>query len=70
METCCNMMGIMNNIRTMNMKLSMLGFGGLFIVVLYLVYNEILTSVGYMTTSILSFILVYMIDKRHVVMSI
>ena len=35
-----------------------------------LLYNEILTSVGYMTTSILSCILVCMIDRIHVVSSI
>ena len=53
MENCYNMMTIMNSIRTMNTTLSMLGFGGLFIAVFYLVYNEILRTVGYMTTNIL-----------------
>ena len=70
METCYNMMTIMNNIRTMTIILSLLEFGGLFIGVFYLLYNEILTSVGYITTSILSFILVCMINKIHVVMSL
>ena len=70
METCYNMMPIMNNIRTMNIILSMLGFGGLFIAVFYLLYNEILTSVGYMTTSIQKNVLICMINKIHVVMSI
>ena len=64
MENCYNMMTIMNNIRIMNIPLSVLGFGGLCIVVFYVLYNEILTSVGYMTTSILSYILVCMIDKN------
>ena len=70
MEYCFNMMTIMNNIRTMRIMLSMLGLGGLFMGVFYLLYNEILTSVGYMTTSILSFILVCMINEIHVVMRI
>jgi len=59
-------MAIMNNIITMSIILSMLGFGGLFMGVFYLLYNEILTSVGYMTVSILSFILVCIVDKIHV----
>ena len=37
---------------------------------IHLLYNEILISVGSMSTNILSFILVYMINKVHVVMSI
>ena len=48
----------------------MLGFGGLCMGVFYLLYNEILTSVGSITTSILSFILVFMVNRIHVVMSI
>ena len=48
----------------------MLGFGGVFMGVFNLLYNDILTSVGYMTTSILSCILVCMIDRIHVVLSI
>ena len=64
------MMTIMNTIRTMNITLSMLGLGGLFIAVFCLLYNEILTSVGYMTTSSLSCILVCMLHRTHVVMSI
>ena len=61
------MMTIMNSI---NIILSMLGLGALFMAVFYVLYNEILTSVGYMTTSILSCILVCMINRIHVVMSI
>jgi len=48
---------------------SMFGFAGLFMGVFYLLYDEILTSVGYMTTNILSFVFC-LIDKIHVVMSI
>ena len=48
----------------------MFGFCGLFIGVLKLLYDEILTSVGYTTTSILSCVLVRMINIIHVVMSI
>ena len=69
MEHCYNMMTIMNNIRTTSIKLSMLGVGVLFMGVFYLLHNGILTSVGYMTTSILSFILVCMINRIDVVMS-
>ena len=68
-ETYYNMMTIMNNIRTMNITLSMLGFGGLCIAVFYSLYNEIVTSIGYMTASILSSILVCAINKIHVVMN-
>ena len=60
----------MNSIRIVSIILSMLGFGGSFMGVFYLLYNEILTSVGYMTTSILSLILVYMINRIRVVMRI
>ena len=38
--------------------------------VFYLLYNELLTSVGYMTTSILSLISVHMINTIRVVMRI
>ena len=62
MEHCCNMMTILNSIRNLSIILYMLGFCVLFMGVFYLAYNEILTSVGYMTTSILSCILV-MYDK-------
>ena len=48
----------------------MLGFGGLFVGVFNSWYNEILTSVCYMTASILSCILVCVINRIHVVMSI
>ena len=51
------------------MILSRLGFGGLFMGVFSLWYNEIFTSVGYMITSILSCMLVCMIKQIHVVMS-
>jgi len=47
MENYYNMMAIMNNIITMSIILSMLGFGGLFMGVFYLLDNELLTSVGY-----------------------
>ena len=40
------------------------------LLVFYLLYNELLTSVGYMTTSILSLISVYMINTIRVVMRI
>ena len=64
------MMTIMKNIRNISIILSMLGFGGIFMGVFYLLLNEILTSVGYMTTSILSCILVCVTNRIHVVMSI
>ena len=70
MENCYTMMTIINNIRTICIILSVLGFGGLFMGVFYSVYNEILTSVGYVTTCILSFILVCMVNRIDVVMSI
>ena len=60
-----SMLNIENVMKTYNKSisiiLSMLGFGGLFMGVFNLLYNETLTSVGYMTTSILSCILVCMI---------
>ena len=56
--------------KSIGIILSMLGFGGLYMGVFYLLYIEILTSVGYITTSILSFILVCMISRIHGVMGI
>jgi len=47
-----------------------LGFGGVFLGVFNLLYSDILTSVGYMTTSILTCMLVCMINRIHVVLSI
>ena len=70
MENCYNMMTIMNNIRNISIILSVLGFGGLSMGVFYLLYTEKLISVGSVTTSVLSIILVYTINKIHVVMSI
>ena len=71
MDKCYNVMtSSMNTTENISIILYMLGFGGLFMGVFYLLYNEILTRVGYMTTSILSFMLVCMIDRIHVVMSI
>ena len=71
------MMTSMDNIEDIIIKhimnqyiLSMLGFGGLFMGVFNLLYNEISTSVGCMTTRILSCMLVCMINRRHVIMSI
>jgi len=48
----------------------MLGFGGVFIGVFNLFNNEILASVGYMPTSVVSCILVCMINRKHVVMRV
>ena len=56
MEHCYNMMTIMNNTRNISIILYVLGFGWLSMGVLYLLYTEKLTSVGSMTTSVLSFI--------------
>ena len=53
----------------MSTILSMLGFAGLFMGAFYLLYNEILTSVGYLTTNNLSCVLC-VINKIHVVMSV
>ena len=47
--------------KSITIILFILGFGGLFIGVFNVLYDERLTSVGYMTTSILSFTLVCMI---------
>ena len=63
MATCYNMMTSTNSIenkitkthnKSISLKLFMLGFGGLSTGVFNLLCNEILTRVGYMTTSILS----------------
>jgi len=80
MDNCNNMITTsMNHIENIIIKtynkstkiiLSMLGFGGLFIGVFNLLHNEILTSVGYMTTSIFSCVVVCMINIIYVVMSI
>ena len=56
--------------KTENIIKTILEFGRFCMGVLTLLYNEILTSVGYMTTSILSCILVCMLNRIHVVMSV
>jgi len=70
MEHCYNVMASMDNKDNISIMLYMLGFGGLFMGVVYLSNNEVLTHVGYITTSILSCILVCMINRIHAVMSI
>ena len=41
----------MNSTENIDMILYMLGFGGLFMGVFYVLYNELLTSVSYITIS-------------------
>lgn len=79
MDNCYNMITGLNNIeniiiktynKLINIILSVLGIGGIFISVLNLIYNEILTGIGYMITSVLSCVLLCMINRMHVIMSI
>ena len=54
MKNCYNMMTSMNTIENVSIIFYMFGFGGLSMGVFQLLYNDILTSVGYIaTTSIL-----------------